>query len=144
LQSGQPVKFEIEIESLALWLSISVYSPEKGCFVAVFDVITERKQHEKALWANREWLRVTLNSLGDAVMTADTLGRITFLNPVAVALTGWQLEEVQGQPIQNVFQIINEQRRTAADNIIDCVLKEERLVEPDYHTALMTTSPIVA
>jgi PAS domain S-box-containing protein len=136
--TGQPEKFEVEIELLALWLSISVYSPEKGCFVAVFDVITERKQHEKALWTHREWLRVTLNSLGDGVMTADTLGRVTFLNRVAIALTGWQLEEAQGQPIQNVFQIDDDQIRAARNNIVARILKEEHLVEPDHHTLLVT------
>ena len=52
----------------------------------------------------REWLRVTLGSIGDAVIASDIEGRITFLNPVAATLTGWQLEEAIGQPIRNVFQ----------------------------------------
>jgi PAS domain S-box-containing protein len=133
----QPEKFETELKSLDLWFSISVYSPEKGYFVAVFDVITERKRVEAALRENQEWLRVTLNSIGDAVMTADTRGRITFLNPVAVAITGWQLEEAQGQPIQNVFQIINEQTRAAADDIVTRVLKEGHVVELANHTTLL-------
>ena len=70
--------------------------------------VTERKQAEEDLRRQREWLRVTLSSIGDAVIASDTEGRITFLNPVAVTLTGWQLEETLGQPIQDVFRIINE------------------------------------
>ena len=45
--------------------------------------ITERKRIEEALRQQREWLRVTLNSIGDAVIAADSQGKITFLNPVA-------------------------------------------------------------
>jgi PAS domain-containing protein len=60
--------------------------------------IAERKQVEEALRVSREWLRVTLNSIGDAVMTADTDGRITFLNPIAVALTGWGRRKPRGSP----------------------------------------------
>ena len=70
--------------------------------------VTERKRAEEDLRRQREWLRVTLSSIGDAVIASDTEGRITFLNPVAVTLTGWQLEETLGQPIQSVFRIINE------------------------------------
>ena len=55
--------------------------------------IAERKRVEEALRENRELLRVTLSSIGDAVMTADSQGRIVFLNPVAEALTGWKLQE---------------------------------------------------
>ncbi len=51
------------------------------------------KQSEEELREQREWLRVTLTSIGDAVMTTDTAGRITFLNPVAEALTGWRSEK---------------------------------------------------
>ena len=52
--------------------------------------VTQRKQAEEELSRQREWLRVTLSSIGDAVIASDTEGRITFLNPVAVTLTGWQ------------------------------------------------------
>ena len=53
--TGQPERFELYLESLAAWLTISAYSIEKGCFVAVFDNVTERKQAEEALrqYANR-------------------------------------------------------------------------------------------
>ena len=64
--------------------------------------ITERKKAEEELRQQREWLRVTLSSIGDAVIASDTNGRITFLNPVAVTLTGWQSEEALGRPIQSV------------------------------------------
>jgi PAS domain-containing protein len=55
-----------------------------------------------ALREQREWLRVTLASIGDAVITTDTEGRVTFLNSVAESLTGWTLEEAACQPIDGV------------------------------------------
>jgi PAS domain S-box-containing protein len=100
--------------------------------------ITERKKAEEGLRQQREWLRVTLSSIGDAVIASDTEGRITFLNPVAVTLTGWQLEETLGQPIQNVFRIINEKTHEPGEDLVARVLSEERVVALANDTALIT------
>ena len=86
----------------------------------------------------QEWLRVTLTSIGDAVMTADTKGRVTFLNPVAEAVTGWKAEEAQGQPIQSVFHIINEQTGEPTEDIVGRVLGEGKTFALANHTALIT------
>ena len=51
------------------------------------------------LYQQREWFRVTLSSIGDAVITTDIRGRITFLNPLAEALTGWKFTEAAGKPM---------------------------------------------
>jgi PAS domain S-box-containing protein len=100
--------------------------------------IAERKKAEEELRQQREWLRVTLNSIGDAVIASDTEGRITFLNPVAVTLTGWQLEETLGQPITHVFQIINEKTHQPAEDLVARVLSEKRVVALANDTALVT------
>ena len=86
----------------------------------------------------REWLSVTLSSIGDAVIATDTTGRVTFVNPVAATLTGWKAEEAIGEAIQNVFQIINEQTRVPAEDIVTRVLKEGRVFELANHTGLIT------
>ncbi len=100
--------------------------------------VTQRKQAEEDLRRQREWLRVTLSSIGDAVIASDTEGRITFLNPVAVTLTGWQLEESLGQPIQEVFRIINEKTHAPAEDLVVRVLNEKRVVGLANDTALVT------
>ena len=100
--------------------------------------ITERKRAEEELHQQREWLRVTLSSIGDAVIASDTEGRITFLNPVAVTLTGWQLEETLGQSIQDVFRIINEKTHAPAEDLVARVLSEKRVVGLANDTALVT------
>ncbi len=67
-------------------------------------------------YEQQEWLRVTLSSIGDAVMTTDTEGCVTFLNPVAQSLTGWTQEETAGVPLESVFQIVNEETRRTIEN----------------------------
>ena len=100
--------------------------------------VTQRKRAEEDLRRQREWLRVTLSSIGDAVIASDTEGRMTFLNPIAVTLTGWQLEEALGQPIQSVFRIRNEKTRQPAEDLIMRVLSEKRVVGLANDTALVT------
>ena len=74
-------------------------------------------QQEEILREQREWLRVTLSSIGDGVIACDTERRITFLNPVAEALTGWKTEEALGQPMSTVFRVVSEQTREPAADI---------------------------
>ncbi len=100
--------------------------------------VTQRKQAEEDLRQQREWLGVTLSSIGDAVIASDTQGRITFLNPVAVTLTGWQLEETLGQPVQNVFRIVNEKTHAPAEDLVARVLNGKRMVALANDTALVT------
>jgi PAS domain S-box-containing protein len=109
-----------------------------GGIVIFAEEITERRTAEIALRESQERLRVTLASIGDAVITTDGHGRVTFLNPVAAALTGWQPEQAQGLPIQSVFHIINEHTRRPAEDVAARVLKEGRILELANHTALMT------
>jgi PAS domain S-box-containing protein len=100
--------------------------------------VTQRKQAEEDLRRQREWLRVTLTSIGDAVIACDIEGQITFLNPVAVTLTGWQTEKALGQPIRSVFRIINEKTRIPAEDLVARVLNEKRVVGLANDTALVT------
>ena len=86
--------------------------------------------------SERRWV-TTLASIGDAVMAADRDGRVTFLNPVATDLTGWQPEDALGQPIQNVFHIVNEQTRVPAEDIVNRVLNDGCVAELANHTALL-------
>ena len=61
--------------------------------------ITERKRAEQAIFAEKERAQVTLQSIGDAVISTDAEGRIEYINPVAESLTAWSLGEARGQPI---------------------------------------------
>src|SRR5262245_49622961 len=78
--------------------------------------VAARRAAEQDLAEEGERLRTTLASIGDAVITTDAEGRITSLNPVAEALTGWTRAEATGQPLDVVFRIVNEETRQAVEN----------------------------
>ena len=63
----------------------------------------------------RDLLRTTLSSIGDAVISTDAQGRISFFNPVAEALTGWSQSEGAGKPLEEVFAIVNENTRAGRE-----------------------------
>jgi PAS domain S-box-containing protein len=92
---------------------------------------------ERAERHQREQLRVTLTSIGDAVIVTDTHGIVTFVNPVAQALTGWGPEEAAGQPLETVFRIINEETRRPVENPVTKSLREGRIVGLANHTVLI-------
>ncbi len=84
-----------------------------------------------------EWFHVTLGSIGDGVITTDTKGQVTFLNPVAASLSGWAPEEAVGQPLENVFRIINEASRQAVESPTVRALRDGVVVGLANHTLLV-------
>jgi PAS domain S-box-containing protein len=98
----------------------------------------EALEHKSAeLAEQREFFRVILSSIGDAVITTDTESKITFLNPVAEAMTGWKLEEALGQILETVFNIVDEETRRPAGNPVARVLREGAVTGLANHTALL-------
>ncbi len=91
--------------------------------------ITERKLAEIRLSEEKEKAQVTLQSIGDAVITADANGCIEYLNPVAEGLTGWETREAAGRPVSEIFQVLSETTRQPLDSPILRCLREGRLVE---------------
>ncbi len=97
----------------------------------------ERKRAEERLHREREWLRVTLSSVGDGVIATDTEGKVTFLNQVAASLTGWTPAEAQGSPLQDVFHIVDESSRNAVENPALGAVQEGVIVGLANHTILI-------
>lgn len=100
--------------------------------------VAKRQRAEYELNAQRKWLEVTLNSIGDAVITTDTEGKVTFMNPVAEAMTGWSQEEAAGNPLSRVFVIVNEYTRDPVENPAYRTLREGQVVGLANHTVLIT------
>ncbi|MCK4523511.1 PAS domain-containing protein, partial [candidate division WOR-3 bacterium] len=90
--------------------------------------ITNLKKAEQEIKEREEDLRITLNSIGDAVIATNIYGNITRINPVAQSLTGWNLEQALGKPISDVFNIINAQTHEIAENPIQRVIEKGKIV----------------
>jgi PAS domain S-box-containing protein len=84
-----------------------------------------------------EWWRVTLASIGDAVIATNVSGEIAFMNPVAESLTGWTLEEAVGHPLNEVFAIVNEETRERVSNPVEKVVETGFVVGLANHTVLI-------
>ena len=98
--------------------------------------LTPVPSHE-ALHFQPEWCRVTLASIGDAVLTSDNTGRITFLNSVAETLTGWRQQDAEGVPLETVFKIVNEDTRQTVESPTIRALREGVVVGLANHTLLI-------
>lgn len=105
--------------------------------INLFQDITLSKRAEQAIFKQREQLRVTLVSIGDAVIATDTKSIITFFNPVAAQLTGWQEIQALGKPLDQVFRIISEDTRQPVKNPVERVLREGIIAGLANHTLLI-------
>ncbi|HVH29864.1 MAG TPA: PAS domain S-box protein, partial [Vicinamibacterales bacterium] len=85
----------------------------------------------------REVLQVTLRSIGDAVITTNIEGRVTYLNAVAESLTGWMQRDAVGQPLDAVFRIVNEETRRPVENPATKAMRAGVVVGLANHTVLV-------
>ena len=101
------------------------------------DQDNERLRADITLRQQREWLQVTLASIGDAVITTDSDGSITFINPVAEALTQWPQDIAVGRPLEEVFNIVNEESRQPVENPALRAIREGVIFGLANHTVLI-------
>ena len=100
--------------------------------------LSERKRAQEALIRSEKWFSTTLGSIGDAVIATDMNGAVTFLNPVAEFLTGWNLEEARGRSMDLVFDIVNAETRRPVENPVKKVFREGKTVGLADHTLLLS------
>ncbi len=113
---------------------------EQGCFIEFQSVgrdITALKQIEETLFQEKELAQVTLQSIGDAVITTDAFSRIQYLNPIAESLLGCSEASAQGLPLKEVLRIVHETTREVVQNPIEQALQENRIVSLANHTVLI-------
>ena len=86
----------------------------------------DRSQHAQGLALERERAQVTLNSIGDAVISTDVSGNVTYLNPVAENMTGWSSQEATGRPLQQVLRIVDaDSREPPLDPLATAILHDK-------------------
>ena len=123
------------IERFALVLLIVGAIIATGTSVAVGRAVVSG---ENERWAAAERFRVTLGSIGDAVITTDTQGDVVYLNAVAESLTGWSNDEARGQRLDSVFRIVDERTREPVANPAAKVLRDGATVGLANQTVLIT------
>ena len=100
--------------------------------------ITERKHAETRIFEEKERAQVTLQSIGDGVITTDADGRVDYINPVAQDLTGWDMRSACGKPVSEMMTIVNAKTRAAIDNPVMRCLREGRVITLDENSVLIT------
>ena len=106
--------------------------------VGAFQDITALRAITAELAEQHELMRVTLQSIGDAVITTDAAGQITWLNPVAERLTGWLNVDAKGRPVGQVFHIVNESTRAPTENPVATCLQQGKVAGLANHTLLIS------
>ncbi len=108
------------------------------CYMPVIQDITARKYAEESLRKSEENLSITLNSIGDGVISTDINGMVAGMNPMAEKLCGWSLADASGKPLTEVFRIINADTREIVINPVDKVLEKGEVVGLANHTVLIS------
>ena len=114
-------------------------------FLAYFilHAIGLRERHARLIAEREEWFRVTLTSLGDAVIATDGQGQVTFLNTVAEELIGVKVEQAKGRAIEEVFRIFNESTLLPVENPVKKVMEVGRIVGLANHTVLQKSDGVM-
>ena len=99
--------------------------------------ITERKRAETRVFEEKERAQITLQSIGDGVITTDADGSIDYINPVAQDLTGWDMRSARGNSIAEIMTIINAHTRATVDNPVMRCLKEGRVITLEENSILI-------
>ena len=108
--------------------------------VILFFFSNRQKKIYRDLWISQKQFKITLNSIGDGVISTDKQGLIQFMNPIAEKMTGWKEKEALGKPLEEVFRIINENNRKKVENPVEKVLKKGRVIGLANHTMLISKS----
>lgn len=125
--------FRIESTAESIWIALYILVS-----VTVVAAIDAQRRARAAEDRQRRWANITLRSIGDAVITTDPAGNVTFLNHVAEQLTGWPDAEAKGRPIASVFDIQNEDTGKPAEVPVHRVIATGAVHGLANHTVLLS------
>ena len=143
LKSGEPLYFAAPhqladgtIRYLDVYGSL-VDDGEEQFVDAILMDTTDREEYRNDLFAEKEFLNITLQSIGDGVVTVDTDGHILMMNPIAEQMTGWSYAEAKAKPFSEIFILENEETGEPVENPIQTVLNTGNTVGLANHTLLL-------
>jgi PAS domain S-box-containing protein len=142
LEAVRLAAYQKSIRATTVSIYLASFIAALGLLFLAYYILHEmalRERHARQILEREEWFRVTLNSLGDAVIATDERGQVTFLNPLAEQLTGRSLEQSKGKSVQEVFPIFNESTLHAVENPVNKVMELGRIVGLANHTVLQNS-----
>jgi len=104
--------------------------------------MTLREKHLQAIWRVEEWFRVTVDSIGDAVVCTDSQGKITLLNLVAERLTGWSRLDANGRAMDEIFRLVDPATRIAIENPMRDAIKNNRTGHLPLNSVLISRNGV--
>ncbi len=119
-------EYEVFAPQFNKYMSEIIYSPSPGRLIALFTDVSKRKIAEIKLKSQEERLRVTLESIGDAVIATDINSKIVTFNKIAKELTGWYENEAVGKELTEVFDIRNSDTDEKIKNPVEDVIKNKK------------------
>jgi PAS domain S-box-containing protein len=122
------------VADLPTMVGFAAYAFTCALIIAIGEAMRRAQAHAGE---RSELLRVTLGSIGDAVITTNAHGEVSYLNTVAEKLTGWTSEEALGEPLETVFRIVNEHTREPVPNPAARALRDRTVVGLANHTVLI-------
>jgi PAS domain S-box-containing protein len=129
-----------------LWTAVSTIAVWALALMLVLTLVTVVQRDNARIRLSEERLAITLRSIGDAVIATDASGRVRLLNAVAEQLTGWPTAQACDLPLDQVFNIVNEDTRATVESPVDKALRQGRVVGLANHTLLInrygTETPI--
>ena len=142
LDSERTARYKASIQKTIASIYLTSLLAVVGLSMLAYYILRQielREKHARELRTREEWFRVTLTSIGDAVIATDPEGIVTFLNPVAEALTGTTLALAKGKRIEQIFPIFNEVTLKAVENPVKKVMAQGIVVGLANHTVLQHT-----
>lgn len=139
LEDARSEAYERSVQRTFTAIDLATAVAILGLGIVAHFILRERRVRERyarQLRAREEWFRVTLHSIGDAVIATDGEGTVNFLNPIAASLTGISLENAINRKIHEVFPIFNEYTGAPAANPVDRVMASGVIVGLANHTVL--------
>ncbi|WP_150299778.1 ammonium transporter [Pseudomonas profundi] len=122
----QEVLFTRHDQSFVAELTVSRGALDDPFYTCMIRDITERRRVEQQLFQEKTLAQVTLASIGDGVITTGPDGRVRYLNPVAEKLTGWSAEQASDRPLEEVYQLFDEQTDAPLGNPVTALLRRHR------------------
>ena len=139
LEQARMAAYQRSVRSTIISIYFASILAALGLLLLAYRILREmnlREKHGAEIREREEWFRVTLTSIGDAVIATDRQGMVTFVNPMAAQLTGTSFAQAKAKPIQEIFPIFHEYTHQVSENPVKKVLEQGKIVGLANHTVL--------